>query len=62
MTSCLVARRSRTLVGIVFGFVVVAWPDVTIAVLALMVALQLLVIGGILLWSGYQLTRVARQV
>ena len=52
----------RSIVGIAVGFVVVAWPDVTLAVLALLVALQLLAIGGILLWSGYQLTRVARQV
>lgn len=51
--------RIRSVVGILFGLVVVAWPDVTLAVLALLIAIQLIVAGLVLLWSGYALGRAA---
>jgi uncharacterized membrane protein HdeD (DUF308 family) len=52
----------RSIVALVFGFVVVVWPDVTLWVLALLVAIQLVLVGLLLLWSGYQLTRAERDL
>lgn len=51
---------ARSAVGVVFGFMVVAWPDVTLFVLAVLVAVQLIVVGLILLVSGFQLTKAER--
>ncbi|MDZ7733021.1 MAG: DUF308 domain-containing protein [Acidimicrobiia bacterium] len=47
----------RSVVAIVFGILIVAWPDVTLWVVTIIVAVQLLVIGLVLLWSGYRLGR-----
>jgi uncharacterized membrane protein HdeD (DUF308 family) len=57
--SVLVARSA---VGIVFGIVLIVWPDVTLQVLAILIGLQLLAVGAILLFSGYQLTKISHDV
>lgn len=51
------ARHSvlvRSLVSILFGIVIVAWPAATLWVVTIIVAVQLLIVGLVLLWSGYQ--------
>lgn len=48
----------RCIVSIVFGIMIVAWPDVTLWVVTLIVAVQLLIVGAVLIWSGYQLGKV----
>ncbi|MCU0268982.1 MAG: DUF308 domain-containing protein [Acidimicrobiales bacterium] len=42
-------------VGIVLGILIMAWPSVTLWILAVLIALQLILAGVVLLWSGYQL-------
>lgn len=49
----------RAVVSIVFGVLVMAWPSVTLAVLAVIIGLQLIVVGLILLWSGYALSKAS---
>jgi uncharacterized membrane protein HdeD (DUF308 family) len=51
----------RGIVGIVLGILIVAWPDVTLWVITVIVALQLLIVGAVLLWSGYALGRLEKQ-
>lgn len=53
---------ARSVVGILFGIVLVVWPDATLQVLAILIGLQLLALGAILLFSGYQLTKVSNEV
>jgi uncharacterized membrane protein HdeD (DUF308 family) len=50
----------RGIVGIVLGILIVAWPDVTLWVITVIVALQLLIVGAVLLWSGYALGRIEK--
>lgn len=52
----------RSIIGILFGIVVMAWPSATLSVVAIIVALQLVAIGLLLLWSGYQLSRAERDL
>jgi uncharacterized membrane protein HdeD (DUF308 family) len=49
----------RAAVRIVFGVVLVAWPDATLTVLALVVGVGLVALALTLLFSGYQLGRAA---
>ncbi len=44
-------------VGLVFGVMVMAWPDTTLTVVAYLVAIQLILFGLLLLFSGWQLTK-----
>lgn len=48
----------RGIVSIVFGILIVAWPDVTLWIVTLIVAVQLLIVGAVLWWSGYKLGKV----
>lgn len=48
----------RCVVAIIFGIMIVAWPDVTLWIITLIVAAQLLIVGAVLLWSGYELGKL----
>jgi uncharacterized membrane protein HdeD (DUF308 family) len=50
---------TRSIVSILFGVAIMAWPDATISVVAFIIAAQLILFGGLLLFSGYQLTKVS---
>lgn len=50
----------RSVVGLAFGVVIMVWPDETVAVLMWIIGLQLILLGLILLWSGYQVSKAAR--
>lgn len=50
----------RSVVGIVVGLAVLAWPNATLTVIAYLIAFQLVAIGLILLWSGWQLTKIGK--
>jgi uncharacterized membrane protein HdeD (DUF308 family) len=50
----------RGIVGIAVGAIVIIWPQATLLVMAVLVAIQLIVIGLILVWSGWQLSRIEK--
>jgi uncharacterized membrane protein HdeD (DUF308 family) len=52
----------RSGVAIVIGLLVVVWPDVTLKIIAIIVAIQLLLVGALLLYSGWALGRVEKEV
>ena len=54
------ATLSRSIVTIVAGIVVMAWPSTTLSVIAFIVAALLILFGITLLWSGYQISRAVR--
>jgi uncharacterized membrane protein HdeD (DUF308 family) len=51
----------RCVAAIVFGIMIVAWPDVTLWIVTLIIAAQLLIIGAVLIWSGYELGKFEDQ-
>ena len=51
----------RGIVSIVLGVLIVVWPDVTLWVITVIVAIQLLILGAVLLWSGYALGRIEKE-
>jgi uncharacterized membrane protein HdeD (DUF308 family) len=52
---------ARSVVSILFGIVVVVWPSTTLTVLVWLIGLQLLLLGALLLFSGYQLTKASHE-
>jgi uncharacterized membrane protein HdeD (DUF308 family) len=52
----------RSIFAIVIGLLVVIWPDVTLSILAIIVAIQLLLLGALLLYSGYALGKAEKEV
>ncbi len=50
----------RSFVGIVAGVVIMAWPDETVTVLMWIIGIELILLGLVLVWSGYQLSKAAR--
>ena len=50
----------RSIVAIVFGVVLVAWPDSTLTVVAFVAGLGLALLGLLLLFSGFKLARLSR--
>lgn len=52
----------RAAVGILFGLVVMAWPDKTLRIVALLIGLQLVLLGLILVFSGWQLSRAEKEM
>ncbi|MGZ4707871.1 MAG: HdeD family acid-resistance protein [Acidimicrobiales bacterium] len=56
------AMLTRSILTIVFGLVVMIWPSATLSVIAFAVAALLILFGIVLLWSGYELSKAAREV
>ena len=52
---------ARGVVGIVFGLIVMFWPNETLTVFVWLIGLQLILLGLLLLVSGYQLSKAARE-
>lgn len=52
---------ARSVIGIVFGIVVMVWPEETLTVFVWLIGIQLILLGLLLLVSGYQLSKAARQ-
>lgn len=50
----------RGIIGIVAGLVVLAWPDATVWVIAVLAAVYLIIVGLVLLWAGWQLGKTDR--
>ncbi len=50
----------RGIITIIAGVVVIAWPDATVFVVALVLGIYLVILGLILLWAGFQLGKVER--
>lgn len=50
---------TRSAISIAFGLVIVVWPDATLSVVAFIIAAQLVLLGALLFYSGYQLTKVS---
>jgi uncharacterized membrane protein HdeD (DUF308 family) len=50
----------QSVIAIVFGLVLVVWPDATLAVVALIAGIGLALLGISLLYTGFQLARPAR--
>lgn len=48
----------RSVIGIVLGVVIMAWPSATLSVLAFLAAAAFILVGLVLLVSGYQLSKV----
>lgn len=57
--SAIIAQSALT---IVFGLLIMVWPSATLTVISLVVAAVLIVIGITLIWSGYQLSEVSKQI
>jgi uncharacterized membrane protein HdeD (DUF308 family) len=53
------AMVTRSVISIAFGVVIMVWPDATLSVVAFIVAAQLNLLGLLLLYSGYQLTKLS---
>ncbi len=47
----------RSVVGAAIGIAIMVWPDATLSVLAVLAAVVLILVGLILLFSGYQLSK-----
>ncbi|MGZ7015349.1 MAG: DUF308 domain-containing protein, partial [Acidimicrobiales bacterium] len=56
------AMLTRSILTIVFGLVVMIWPSATLSVIAFAVAALLILFGIVLLWSGYELSKAAKEV
>lgn len=52
---------ARSVIGIVFGLVVVVWPEETLTVVVWIIGLELILLGLVLLWSGFQLSKATRE-
>jgi uncharacterized membrane protein HdeD (DUF308 family) len=52
----------RGILGILAGLVVLAWPDATVLVIAVVVGAYLILVGLVLLWAGFQLGKADRDV
>lgn len=50
---------TRSVIGIAFGVAIMAWPSATVSVVAFIIAAQLILFGGLLLFSGYQISKVS---
>src|SRR3954451_13303823 len=50
----------QSIIAIVFGIVLVAWPDATVAVVAFVAGIGLALLGASLLYTGFQLARPSR--
>jgi uncharacterized membrane protein HdeD (DUF308 family) len=50
----------RGIITIIAGVVVIAWPDATVLVVAIVLGVYLVILGLVLLWAGYQLGKVER--
>lgn len=55
------AVLTRAIVTIVLGLVVMIWPRGSLTVIALVVAILLILFGIVLLWSGYVLSKAAKE-
>ncbi len=49
-------------VTIVLGILIMAWPSATLNVISVIIAVLLLITAAVMLWTGYQLTQVRRDV
>ena len=53
---------TRSIVTIVFGIVIMVWPDATVNVTAFVIGAMLALTGLVFLWTGWQLSKVKPQV
>lgn len=49
-------------VAIIFGLILMIWPDATIRVITLVVGVGLALMGAIFLWSGYQIGKAEKDM
>ena len=47
----------RSVLTVIFGVVVIAWPSATLSAIAFLVGSLLALFGVVLLWTAYELTR-----
>ncbi len=55
------AMLTRSILTIVFGLVIMIWPHSTVKVVAFVVAALLILFGLVLLYSGYVLSKAAKE-
>ena len=55
------AMLTRSILTIVFGLVIMIWPSATLSVIAFIVAALLILFGIVLLYSGYVLSKAAKE-
>lgn len=56
------AMLTRSILTIVFGFAIMVWPGPTVKVVAFIVAALLILFGLILLWSGWTISKAAKEI
>lgn len=50
--------RNRSILTIVFGVIIMVWPKATVAAVALLAGLSLVLTGLVLLWTGWQIGKM----
>jgi len=55
------AMLTRSILTIVFGLAIMVWPSATLSVIAFIVAALLILFGIVLLYSGYILSKAAKE-
>jgi uncharacterized membrane protein HdeD (DUF308 family) len=56
------AMLTRSILTIIFGLLVMIWPSATLSVVAFIVAALLILFGLILLWSGWTISKAAKEI